>query len=231
MSRAPTKEEIDRFKVKFGYEPAQIIVAQDAEAIYVNKNNPVAGLSLAQLDAIYSRGSVSGLNRPEFWRDVGVTGTIAEKRINRISLSKVHSNYAFFQENVMHGEEYRFDVRFEAVPGSMVQAVGADDAAVGFGSIMFATARTRFVPLQSADGSFLPPSYENVLSGKYPLVRPMRIVFHRKPDGSMNPAAREFLSFAVSRRGQRIISLSGSFPITGEQQHEALKTIGEAASQ
>jgi ABC-type phosphate transport system substrate-binding protein len=71
------------------------------------------------------------------------------------------------------------------------------------------------------------PSYENTASGRYPLLRLMRIVFHRNPDGSMNPVAREFLRFAVSRRGQRIIALAESYPLTVEQQKEALRVIGE----
>jgi phosphate transport system substrate-binding protein len=128
----------------------------------------------------------------------------------------------------MQGEDYRLSVSFEAVPSSLVQAVGAEEAAVGFASVMFATARTRFVPLQASDGRYLLPSYENTLSGQYPLVRPLRIVFHRKPDGSMNPVAREFLRLAISRRGQRIIASAGNYPITLLQQHDAAQTIGEA---
>ena len=221
-------DEVARFKAKFGYEPAQILVAQDAIGIYVNRKNPVTGLTLAQLDAIYSRDSKRGGGRPEFWRELGVAGPLGEERIRRVSLSSVHGSYVFFRDYIMQGAEYRFDVRFEAVSGSLAQAVGADDNAIGFASVMFATQRTRFVPVQSADGRYLLPSYENVLNGAYPLVRPMRIVFNRKPDGSMNPAAREFLRFAVSRRGQRIIALAGSYPLTVEQQQEALRAIGEA---
>jgi phosphate transport system substrate-binding protein len=194
--------------------------------VYVNRNNPVTGLTLVQLDSIYSRTAKRGGGRPEFWGELGVTGALAEERISRISLSRAHGIYLFFQNQVMQGADYRLSVNFEAVPSSLVQAVGADDAAVGFASVMFATARTRFVPLQASDGHFLLPSYENTLSGQYPLVRPMRIVFHRKPDGSMNPTAREFLRLAVSRRGQRIIALAGNYPLTVEQEREALRIIG-----
>jgi phosphate transport system substrate-binding protein len=226
MERPLSAEEVSRFRAKFGYPPAQIVVALDALGIYVNKDNPVAGLTLAQLDGIYSRDAKRGGGHPEFWSELGVTGGLAGARISRLSLSEAHGSYLFFQEQVMRGAEYRFDVGFERVPGSLVQAVGADDAGIGFASIMFATARTRFVPLQASDGRYLPPSYENTLSGQYPLVRPMRIVFQRRPDGSMNRAAREFLRFAVSRRGQRIIAVAGSYPLTVEQQQEALRTIG-----
>ena len=228
MNRPVPSEDAARFEAKFGYKPSEIIVAQDAEAVYVNKNNPLAGLTLAQLDAIYSRDARRGGGHPEFWHDLGVKAPLGDERISRFILSRVHSSHLYFQEVVMQGEDYRFNVRFEVVPSSLVQAVGADDAGVGFASVMFATERTRFVPLQAADGTYVLPSYENILSEKYPLARPMRIVFNRKPDGSMNPAAREFLRFAVSRHGQRIIALAGSYPLTVEQQREALRTIGEA---
>ena len=231
MSRALNPDEIKRFKDRFGYEPAQIVVARDAEAVYVNKNNPIAGLSLAQLDAIYSRDAKRAGGRPEFWHDLGVTGPVAEQRILRVSLNRAHSNYAYFQEHVLQGGEYHFAVHFDPVPGSMVQDVGADDGAIGFASVMFATARTRFVPLRAADGGYALPSYEDTVSGRYPLVRPMRIVFNRKPGAPLNPAVREFLRFAVSRHGQRIIALAGSYPISIEQQREAMAAIGEVPSE
>jgi ABC-type phosphate transport system substrate-binding protein len=56
-------------------------------------------------------------------------------------------------------------------------------------------------------------------------VRPLVIVFNRKPDGTMNPVVQEFLRFAVSRRGQRIIALAEGYPITLEQQQAALRAI------
>jgi len=113
------------------------------------------------------------------------------------------------------------------VPSSLVQAVGAEGAGIGCAGIMFATARTRFVPLQAADGEYLLPTYENTVSGRYPFLRTMRIVFNRRPDGSMKPIAREFLRFAVSRRGQRVIGLGDNYPLTEEQQEKALRTIGD----
>ena len=227
MSRPLPPADIARFKAKFGYEPAQIVVAQDAVGVYVNKDNPVAGLTLAQLEAIYSREPRGGGALPEFWGDFGVVGPLANERISRVSLSRVHGTYMFLQDEVLHGGDYRLDVRFEAVSSSLVQAAGADAAVIGCASILFATQRTRFVPLQARDGSWLLPSYENIVSGRYPLVRPMRIVFQRKPDGSMNPVVRQLLRFAVSRRGQRIIAIADSYPLTLEQQQQALQVIGE----
>ena len=227
MARPLLPDELKQCKDKFGYEPAQIIVAQDAVGIYVNKNNPLAGLTLIQLDGIYSRDHKRGGKRAEFWADLGVTGPLAQARITRLALSSVHGSHEFFRDTVMLGSDYRFGGHFESLLSSLVQAVGADEAGVGFGSVMFGTERTRFVPLQTPNGDYLLPTYENTVTGRYPLARALRIVFRRKPDGSLNPVVREFLRFAVSRRGQRIIALAESFPLTVEQQQEALRVIGE----
>jgi phosphate transport system substrate-binding protein len=227
MSRPLWPDELKQFKDKFGYEPSVIIVAQDAVGVYVNENNPLARLTLSQLDGIYSRNPKRGGVRSEFWRDLGVTGALGEERIARLCLSRAHGTHLFFRDAVMLGEDYRFDVHFEVVSSSVVQGVGADDAGIGFCSVMFATQRTRFVPLQATNGAYLLPSYQNIIGSQYPLTRPMRIVFNRKPDGSMNPVAKEFLRFALSRRGQRIIALAHTYPLTIEQQQKALQTIGE----
>jgi phosphate transport system substrate-binding protein len=227
MSRPLPAADVARFKTKFGYEPSEIVVSQDAIGVYVNKDNPIARLTQAQLEAIFSRSPKTAGPLPEFWRDLGVSGPLADERIVRVSLNQVQGTHMFFKEEVLHGADYRFDVQFLEVNSSLVQAAGADPAAIACASVMFGTERTRFVPLQGADGTFLLPSYGNTVNGRYPLTRPMRIVFNRKPDGTMNSVAREFLRFAVSRRGQRIIALADSYPLTLEQQTAALRVIGE----
>lgn len=224
LGRLLPAEDVARFKARFGYEPTQMIVAQDAVGVYVNQLNPISGLTLAQLRDIYALNS-SSARPPEFWSDLGVTGAFGGQRITRVSLSRVHGAHLFIRDEIMEGAPYRFDVKFEAVSSSLVQAVGADPAGIGCASILFGTARTRFVPLQGDDGSYYLPTYENTASGRYPLIRHLRIVFNRKPDGSMNPLLREFLRFAVSRRGQRIIGLAESYPLTEQQQKTALKDL------
>jgi phosphate transport system substrate-binding protein len=225
MSRTIPTNMVADFKARYGYEPTEVMVGPDALGFYVNKNNPVAGLNLEQLETIYSRTAPGG--KIDFWGDVGVAGPLAHAPISRYCLSKRHGAHTLFRETVLKGAEYKFAVRFESIHSSLVQAVGADEAGIAFDSVMFATARTRFVPIQAEDGRYLIPSYDNVISGKYPLIRPIRIVLNKKPDAPLKPLVREFLRFAVSRRGQRINAMGGGFPMTAAQQQEALKVLGE----
>ena len=55
MSRQMKGSELDAFEKKFKYKPTAFPVAIDALAVYVNKDNPVRGLTMPQVDAIFSK--------------------------------------------------------------------------------------------------------------------------------------------------------------------------------
>jgi phosphate transport system substrate-binding protein len=221
ISRPLSRDEIGQFKNKFGYEPTQIGIAFEALGIYVNKNNPVKQLTLQQLDAIFS----ANLNRHgkivETWEDLGVAGDLSKRRVLRFNLPSKGSAHIHFRDIVMLGGDYRLDVKIERTAGSLVQAVGANDAGIGFTAVIFATQRTRFVPIVADDGIAYLPTYENVVSGKYPLPRMLNFVINKKPGEALNPVILEYLKFATSRRGQRIIALDGSYPLTPESQKKS----------
>src|SRR5262249_21214183 len=54
MSREMKKEEMDLFEAKFGYKAVPLATSIDVLAVYVNKDNPIKGLTLAQVDGIFS---------------------------------------------------------------------------------------------------------------------------------------------------------------------------------
>lgn len=54
MSRLMKDNEIGAFEKKRGYKPTPVAVAIDALAVFVHRDNPLAGLTLQQVDAIFS---------------------------------------------------------------------------------------------------------------------------------------------------------------------------------
>ena len=54
MSRKMKDKELASFESKHGYKPTAVAVAIDALAVYVNKDNPIDGLSIPQVDAMFS---------------------------------------------------------------------------------------------------------------------------------------------------------------------------------
>src|SRR3989337_428203 len=55
MSRAMKGTEVDQFEKKYGYKPTPIRTSVDALAVFVNKDTPVKCLTIAQVDAIFSK--------------------------------------------------------------------------------------------------------------------------------------------------------------------------------
>jgi hypothetical protein len=75
MSRTMKSSEIDAFETKFGYPPTAYPVAVDALALFVNKDNPIKGLTVAEVDALFSKSRRQGhavdLTK---WGQLGLTG-------------------------------------------------------------------------------------------------------------------------------------------------------------
>ena len=55
MSRTMKPEEEDAFEKQHGFKPTRISVALDCLAVYVHKDNPIKGLTLEQVDGIFSK--------------------------------------------------------------------------------------------------------------------------------------------------------------------------------
>ena len=57
-----------------GYKPVEVKVAIDALAVFVHKDNPIKGLSMQQVDSIFSSTRKCGGRKAERWGDMGLTG-------------------------------------------------------------------------------------------------------------------------------------------------------------
>ena len=80
MSRAMKGSEIDEFEKKFGYKPTAVRVAVDALAVFVNKDNPIACLTMQQVDAVFSKSRRAGhKENVKTWGQLGLTGDWANR--------------------------------------------------------------------------------------------------------------------------------------------------------
>ena len=75
MSRKMKEGEIEAFEKRFGYKPTAIPVAIDALAVFVHKDNPIKGLTMLQLDTVFSSTmKCGGTINVSTWRDLGLAG-------------------------------------------------------------------------------------------------------------------------------------------------------------
>ena len=71
MSRMMKHSEIQAFEERYGYKPTAIPVAIDALAVFAHKDNPIEGLTMAQVDGIFSATRLCGGEDLDTWGKLG----------------------------------------------------------------------------------------------------------------------------------------------------------------
>jgi phosphate transport system substrate-binding protein len=215
------------FVDKFGYEPFAIRVATGsagslgktaASIIIVDKDNPIPGLSLAQLDAIYSTSCKRGHKPIRTWGDAGLTRAWADRPIHLYGLAAPNGIEQYFQQRVMLGGAYRTDIQFTKGRGfTHAFNVAAEDMAQHPGGLTYAllanvTPNVRVAPLSENDGGpYFMPTVPNVYTHQYPLSRFVYIFVNRPPGQPLQPKVREFLKLVLSRQGQQVVADEGVY--------------------
>jgi phosphate transport system substrate-binding protein len=227
MSRAMTGAEMDRFEGKYGYRPLEIKVAIDALAVFVHRDNPVKGLSLPQLDAIFSSTYRLGHSPIRTWGQAGLKGDWAQRRISLYGRNSVSGTYGFFKNVALGGGDFD-GARYQEQPGSstVVQSITADRFGIGYSGIGYSTSGVRALHLSRTEGAqIVAPTPENCLSGDYPLARFLYVYVNKNPRQSMDRLTYEFIRFINSRQGQEIVVRDGYFPLPGEAAMQTLSQI------
>jgi len=175
-----------------GGAAVETTVARDGVAIYVNAGNPVETLTVEQLKGIYL-GDITN------WKQVGGK----DSRIVLYSRENSSGTYVFVKEHVLGNEDFAPEAQTLPGTAAVVNAVSREKNGIGYGGGAYA----RGVKELKVEG--IAPTKEAVLSGKYPLSRPLFFYTKGAPAGE----AREFIDFCLSAAGQKIVSEVGYFPV------------------
>ena len=111
---------------------------------YVNKDNPLPGLTLPQVDAVFSRTRNGGYPRDiRTWGDVGLTGAWANQPIRMYGRNAASGTYGFFRENALFHGDYKDAVTEQPGSSAVVQACASDRHGIGYSGIGYRTADVR----------------------------------------------------------------------------------------
>lgn len=228
MSREMKQAEIDEFEKKYGYKPVGLPTSIDMLAVYVNKDNPVKGLSLAQVDAIFSKGRKRGAKEDiANWGQVGLEGVWANLPISLYGRNAASGTYGYFKEHTLAKGDYKDSVKEQPGSSAVVQGVASDRGGVGYSGIGYRTADVRAVPLAAADGAeFVPAEVDHAYTGDYPLARSLFVYVNAKPGAPLDPLQREFVRYIFSKQGQSDVVKDGYFPIPAEMARKAIESVG-----
>lgn len=227
MSRQMKQEEIDKFEKKFGYKPTEIATSLDALAVYVNKDNKIKGLTLEEVDAIFSKTRRGGYKSDiKTWGELGLEGNWRNRNISLYGRNSASGTYGFFKEHALFKGDFKDNVKEQPGSASVVQGVTEDKYGIGYSGIGYITSGVRAVPLfNKFDKKFEEANYQNVLTDKYPLSRYLYIYINKKPNQLLDPLTKEFLKYILSYEGQEVVIKDGYLPLPYKAVTEQLKKI------
>lgn len=211
MSREMSAKEIQAFEAKYGYKPTAIAVAIDALAVYVHKDNPIKGLTMQQVDAIFSStrkcGAPADITK---WDQLGATGALAGKEIQLYGRNSVSGTYGYFKEHALCKGDFKNNVNEQPGSASVVQSVATSVNAIGYSGIGYKTSGVRAVPLAKKEGDpFIEADEANALSGKFPLSRALYVYVNKAPGKPLDPMVKEFMTMVLSKEGQQVVEKDG----------------------
>jgi phosphate transport system substrate-binding protein len=213
--------EIEAFEDQYGYKPTAFPVAVDALAVMVNKDNPIKGLSMEQIDAIFSESLKCGASKEiETWGDAGVAAWGA-KSIQLYGRNSVSGTYGYFKEHALCKGDFKSNVNEQPGSASVVQSVTTSVNGIGY-----STSGVRVVPLaKKGSTDYVEATAENALKGTYPLTRYLYVYVNKKPNQPLPPLEKEFLKMVLSKEGQEVVIKGGYIPLPAETVEKYLNEL------
>jgi len=215
MSRKMKDKELEAFEKKFGYKPTAIPVAIDALAVFVHKDNPIKGLTIEQVDAIFSSTRKCGFDKDlSTWGQLGATGSLADQSFQLFGRNSVSGTYGYFKDHGMCKGDYKNNVNEQPGSASVVQSVSESINGIGYSGIGYKTASIRIVPLAKKEGDkFVDATPAMAVSGEYPLSRFLYVYVNKAPNKDLDPIVAEFVKLVMSKQGQEVVEKDGYVPL------------------
>ncbi len=216
-SRPMSVSEIEQAERR-GVEPLAIVFATDGLAIITHESNPVTSLTIDQISKIY-RGEITN------WRDVDGP----DMNITLYGRQSNSGTYIYFREHIVQAD-YSRAMRNMNGTAQIVEAIRSDRSGIGYVGIGYIAdsegnviSRINVVDVAADDESpaYSPLDSENVMTGKYPISRPLYQYTNGMPGGDM----LAFIRWELSEEGQRVVAQSGYYPV-GEQYMQQNRELG-----
>jgi phosphate transport system substrate-binding protein len=210
-----------------------------AQQFFVHKDNPLAHLTLAQLDAIFGAQHKRGDRNIRTWGQLGLSGVWADKPITPYGWAIDDSFGIFLQQYLLGGSHewncalrqfihiYQPDGSIYDHGQQILDALANDRYGIAVSNIRYAGPNVKPLSLGlTPSGPFYQATKQTLVEHKYPLSRTIPAFIDRAPGTPLDPRIREFLRYLLSREGQRAITADGRYlPLSPAMISEQLRKL------
>lgn len=191
-SRPIKSKEISACKAK-GVDPRAYVVANDAIAIVVHKDNSIANLSLKQIKDIYT-GKITN------WKEVGGPSL----PIVVVSRDVASGTFEVFNEKALGGAKVAATAQLLASNNAVVTAVASTPGGIGYAGLGYITDGVNVVKVDNVT-----PSETTAKNGTYKLARKLYMYTNGQAKGNVG----SFIGWLQSPAGQEIVKQQGFITI------------------
>jgi len=188
-----------------GVDPVEFKVGLDGLAILVNKNNPVSKLTIPQLRDIFMAKITN-------WKEVGGD----DSKIVILSRESNSGTHMFFKEHVIRLGDKKSKDEFAPqallMPSSQAiyDEIAQNPHAIGYVGMGFINSKVKAISVAIDSGhAYVYPNIDNVISGMYPISRPLYLYTNGMPKG----VVKMFIDYVLSPTGQKVVSEMDFVPI------------------
>lgn len=178
-----------------GKKVVEVIIARDALSIIVNPKNKVTNLTREQIEGIFT-GKIKN------WKEVGGDNL----PIVAYARETTSGTYEYFKEFVLKNKNYKSGILSMPATGAIIQSVSQTPGAVAYVGMAYVNKEVKDIHVSYDQGkTFVEPTLENALSGKYPIVRPLFYYYEARSEAKVKP----FINFVLSQEGQQLVKTVG----------------------
>lgn len=224
LSRPVKEEELAMLKKKGLKQPVAFVVAREALGVFVHPSNPVESISGEQLRAVFTAAENS--QKPT-WKLLGASESLAAKPIHVVSRTERSGTQKFLQDFVFAGSKMREGVSAHVSNAEVIKAISGDPMAIGICGLRSNHKSVR--PLQLTAGASVVPSDDHaILSGQYPLTRPLTMIVDVGQQSAEAKASQEFVRYGLCQAGQAQAIRVGFYPVDLPLLRASLQKLGRA---
>ena len=205
MSSRNIKEKEIALAKQRRINPYEIKVGLDGLAVVVNPENPVRELTINQLAGIFT-GKIAN------WKEIGGK----DEKIVVLSREVNSGTHVYFKEHVLRKgdpnskEEFAPSALLLSSSQAIADETAGNPAVIGYYGMGYISAKQKPVAIAKDEKSeYVEPTIENVISGKYPISRPLFCYTNGEPFGLV----KKFVDFVLSKEGQDIVLATDFVPI------------------
>jgi phosphate transport system substrate-binding protein len=249
MERGPSAIELDAYQPIFKHDPFEISVATGsldvahhapALVVFVHRANPLARLTLAQLDAVFGAEHLRGLASVRTWGELGLRGAWAHLPITAYVANIVQDESQYFEQRVMGGshrwsgnvrefsDARQADGKLVEAGQRILNALARDRYGIAVASLQYKNPEVKPLALAlDPAGPYVDANRQTVAQRSYPLTRTVSAFVNRAPGQAMEPKLKEYLRYILSAQGQDAIARDGGYlalsPQLAEQERRKLE--------